>query len=126
MELATFVDYDLTPDSQAVNIRIDDYYLTYNRDKGINAETREYKDEVIVVQKVPDERPWMNGFFDTDLVASLNHYSRTTFTVENYNGGSDPLVIRICDKVSGPPDYMVIAFGLNAVCGEVQSARSNI
>jgi len=111
--LASFVDYDTALSSQAVNIRIDDYYVTYNAARNMNADTREYRNMVVVVQKVPDEQ--ISGYYDSNLVAALDT-ATSTFTVQNYNGAGSNLVIQVCDMVSGSPDYVTVAIGLNADC----------
>lgn len=45
--LATFVDYARTNSSQVVILQVDNYYLVYNRAKGVNVGTEEAKNQVI-------------------------------------------------------------------------------
>jgi len=117
--LATFVDYNLTSLTQYVNIKVGEYFITYNRKKGINMGTKKHEDKVLVVETVPDEKYGAYGYNDTKFVAALDDSMQTTFTIPNYIDDRD-LVIKVCDDmVFGPPDYAVVAIGLDATCPEL-------
>lgn len=53
IQLATFVDYAKTTPSQPVIVNAADFFLQYNRAKGMNNATREMKDVVTVTQNIP-------------------------------------------------------------------------
>jgi len=124
-KLATFVDYNLTTSGQFVNIRVGNYYVTYNRAKGINENTMEYPDKILVVEML--EGPEMTLYHNTELLAALDADTDTTFRVENFNNTNQPLIVQVCETVAGPPDFAKVAVGLDADCdADVQTQSPTV
>ncbi len=60
----------------------------------------------------------MPGVMSTRLAALDN--TTAPFSVLNYNGGSQPLVIQVCSMVAGPPvDYAVVSIGVGKTCSSL-------
>ena len=86
-----------------VIVKIGDLFMMYNRKEGVNAQVTEKGDMVtIVAQSGENQQSWLLGGFseETDEFRSYNWEKK----------GND-LVIKVCDRVSGTPDYArVIVF----------------
>lgn len=99
-----------------VAVKVGDYFVTYNRRKGINADTKEHYDKVLIVQEVPDQR--IPDYYDTDLKAVLdqdsNHFS---VVLEGGNNGRVELHFLVCPG-SSSLDVQRLAIGVNARCDD--------
>lgn len=89
--LVTFVDYDKTLSDEPVLIRVEDFFLQYNRAKSFNFQTEQDLDEVTITQG-------LNASSMSTAVGSLS-MSNKTFTIENYQG-SNTLIIEACAQQS--------------------------
>ena len=106
IRLAAFVDYKLTEAYEPVLVNIaHELYVQYNRAKGINSGTGEYRNTVTVTTK-----PQNGG---SQLVAALK--VGETYTVPDFYGHRRTLVIQVCEGVFGnlfqQPDYMLVSMG---------------
>jgi hypothetical protein len=89
-----------------------DLYMQYNRAKGFNEDTYEYKDTLVIVQD--------NGG-GTMIRATLDKLSETdneALYTRQESGNNNPLRIEICEQVylnsSTKPDYMVVGIGYSS------------
>jgi hypothetical protein len=110
--LAAFVDYDKASSSQYVVANIDDQlYLQFNRAKSFNSDTYEYRDNLVVVQRLPDGT-------GTQFIAGLNGASNRSYRGTFSTGFlTDTLVIDICSWGVGgdtSPDYLTVSVGFGA------------
>ena len=101
IQLAAFVDFDKTRDDQPVIVNIADrFFMQYNRAKSFNAETRNLRDHVIVVES--------NDSGSSKRRAGLNVVT-PMYNLTNYaDSGSDLLVV-VCSDIRGDeetPDVM--------------------
>jgi hypothetical protein len=75
------------------NSQADDYYVMYNRKKGVNSEVVEYGDQVTITKGRAGEQSW--------LVGHLSLYpGQSKLELPNFGGGSVPLVVELCEVVS--------------------------
>jgi len=107
----------------------DDLYVMYNRAEGINYQVAGHRDQVTIVrQNGPNRASWLEAGlgFETDVSSQ--------WIKSNWDGRGRNLVVQICEKVAGTPDYarvIVYLQGLNDVsCGEINpstcaSGKSN-
>ena len=109
MSLATFVDASKLQSLQSqsvVLLKIDDYYLVYNRRKGFNNETGEFPDMVTVVQALDTE--------ESEMVIGLNETEGNN--IYRYtNNASQLIVIQACSRHRGnltSADSIVVAIGM--------------
>lgn len=115
IQLAAFVDFELTKRHQPVLVSIDDkYFIQYNRAKGFNNETRSMADRVTVTA-VSD------GGWQSERKAGLNQLAdESLYVLENYSDSGRDLYIQVCSERPGSytrPDMMVISIGLdNSLC----------
>ena len=72
-------------------------YLTYNRQKGVNIDVREFEDKVTVVRA--------NGRHQSWVEAGLSPRQRYSKSI--VDGSGMALEIVVCERVSGSPDYAV-------------------
>lgn len=111
IKLAAFADYDKTTAGEHyVVARTGNVYLHYNRAKGINANTYEYKDSLTIYQAIS------TGSY---LFAALS-WSGTRLYQRTFSSGT--WRAEICDSVYGDntytPDYLVVSIGFgNSLCG---------
>ena len=108
--LAAFVDASklLSKHEQSVVVlKIDDYYLVYNRRKGYNDETGELPDMVTIVQALNTE--------ESELVIGLNETEGSN--VYRYTNNASQLVtIQTCNRHYGDTttaDRFVVAIGMD-------------
>jgi hypothetical protein len=104
LRVAAFVDYDKTIPGEYVVVRTGNVYIHYNRAKGINAETGEYKDYLTIYQSINE---------DTFLFATLSYPDKPTY--QRTFPGSGTWHAKICARVDEGnqyyPDYMDISIG---------------
>ena len=86
-------------------VKYGDFYVTYNRAKGINYATKEKLDRIIVVQHVADQRNSLK--YETELVGDLGPGESLTF---------GDLKVEVCYHSSWPVTEATIAVGANASC----------
>jgi len=81
-------------------------YVMYNRKEGVNREVQAHGDEVTIVQQKGDNRQsW--------LLAGLGDSSE--WQKQNWDGKGNTLVIRVCGRIWGEPDYARIIIYLKNV-----------
>jgi hypothetical protein len=124
VRLAAFVDYDKTSENETVLVKVlDRFYLQYNRAKGMNRDTGEKRNQVIVTHARED---------GTETLAGLS--VGESFALPAELDIESEVVIEVCDKVSGDrrgPDVMVVGITLGAsLCSSFKAsqpvkARSN-
>jgi hypothetical protein len=71
----------------------DDYYVMYNRKKGVNGEVVEYPDEVIITKGRAGEQSYLIGHLSL---------SQTELVLSNLSGTNNPLVVKLCQFISSP------------------------
>ncbi len=104
--LATFVDYHSTSADQPVVLLVGDYCLSYNLAKGVNAGTEAAINQVSVA---------LSGTGKKSTRLDTLDETTSPFEVSNYNGESQPLVIRVCERsTSGNVDYASVAIGVGS------------
>jgi hypothetical protein len=106
IRLAAFVDYGKTTSgSHYVVVKSDDIYLHYNRAKGINSDTTEYKDDMTIYRETDSA-----SYLFAEVNADENPlYLRST--------GLGTWHAQVCSKVVGDdytPDYLIISIGYGA------------
>jgi hypothetical protein len=75
-----------------------DLYIMYNRMEGVNNETHSHGDKVTVVSaQALDGQTWLEAFITEDNVEGHR------FT--DWDGNGNDLVIEVCERVFGAPDY---------------------
>jgi hypothetical protein len=95
----------------------DDFYMMYNRKKGVNSEVVMGGDKVTIVsQGAVHNRQSL-------LKATLDENSGEQ-RFENWSDGGDDLVVKVCDRITGPPDVarviMYIDDGVNSMsCSDI-------
>jgi hypothetical protein len=93
-----------------------DLYMQYNRAKGFNADTYEYRDQLVIVKDVGG---------GTMIEATLDMDNESVYTRQESSGNSQPLRVEICSQVykndSNQPDYMMVGIGYSTVtlCNQV-------
>jgi len=112
-KLATFVDYDNAKDDEYVVIKVGEkLYFQYNRAKGMNAQTHDRPNELVVVESK------LEG---TELLGGLdgNQFNSTFFQYNNFENSNKTLFITICSRHDGnnitDADYFQISVGLDAI-----------
>ena len=107
VKLAWYGDYSKTTSDEPVIIRYRDVYMTFNRKLGMNQETKEYGDMLLVVQEMPGEH-----HSHTDLIAALGPSSQA-YELE-YNNRNRNAFIEVCSYTpgdNGQPEYLTVAVG---------------
>lgn len=125
--IAAFVDYLKTGGGQYVVANVDDQlFMQFNRAKDFNHDTYEYKDCLVIVQK-------MSGSEGTNLVAALNGNSNPKFEMRLTKSGSSSsrnLIIEICSWGGGNtdrPDYLQVSIGFDkSLCTSNRRLRSTL
>jgi len=123
VQLAFYGDYEKTVYSQPVVAKIgNDVFLTYNRKKGINNETNEYADRLLVVQERinDDGNPYSNL---VDAIPRQNG-KPFAFTMEggyyspisnnNNTNNNNLIVVEVCGYNKGDdngPEFLTVAIG---------------
>jgi len=73
-----------------------DLFLIYNRAKGINADVPAHRNQVTVVEQIADGQPsWVKKALSAG----------DTYFVTNWSRSGKRLIIKVCDIVTGVPDY---------------------
>jgi hypothetical protein len=83
----------------------DDFYLMYNQAKGVNAGVVQHGDKVTIVSTSCLS-------CESTLLASLNENDDGAHTFANWDGTND-LVVQVCERASGAPDYARVIVYLN-------------
>jgi len=85
-----------------------DLYVMYNRAEGVNFEVGGYRDQVTIVHQDGESQPsWLD--------AGLSEEGTSQWTKHNWNGSGNTLVIKVCNIVSGAPDYAHVIIYLEGV-----------
>jgi len=119
VRLAAFVDYDKTTQGlDNVVLRSGNVFMHYNRAKGTNVDTYEYKDHLVIYQNTRD------GSY---LFAALSYPEKTLYK-RSFPQGT--WRAEICDKVEGnlyTPDYLIISvgFGESSLCSKQLGDQSS-
>lgn len=115
--LAFFGEYNLTLPEQTVVVNIgqqrDRIFMQYNRAKGVNAGTRAYPDQVVIVgdegrRESWGEQSWFEGAIGLNPESSSRNYK-----VKSFEGTGHDIFIRVCEEVSGPPDYVRLSIHID-------------
>jgi len=102
IKLAFYGDYSKSNEATPVIVRYQDIYMTFNRKVGMNAETKEYADMLLVVQEMPGD-----FHSHTDLIAALG-VGDNTFLIDS------SAFVQVCSFTPGNdyyPDYLTIVLG---------------
>eukprot|EP00547_Thalassionema_nitzschioides_P002913 CAMPEP_0194199332 /NCGR_PEP_ID=MMETSP0156-20130528/391_1 /TAXON_ID=33649 /ORGANISM="Thalassionema nitzschioides, Strain L26-B" /LENGTH=708 /DNA_ID=CAMNT_0038924217 /DNA_START=123 /DNA_END=2246 /DNA_ORIENTATION=- len=112
-KLATFVDYDKTAEEEHVVIKVGEtLFLQYNRAKGMNAQTYDHPDELVIVE---------NGAEGSKLIGGVDgeEFNTTFFQYNNFEDTNRTLFIAACSRHLGnnrtDADYYHISVGLDAI-----------
>jgi hypothetical protein len=123
--ITAFVDYGKTGNNQYVVASVDDQlFMQYNRAKDFNSETYEYKNDLVIVRKLPGDQ-------GTNLVAALddtdNRIYQTGFTM---NGANKNLIIEVCSSRQGNadrPDFLTVSVGFDrSLCNARRRLRTTM
>ena len=113
VNVAFYGDYKKTTSAEPVIVRYEDIYLTFNRKRGMNEETKEYGDMLLVDKEMPGEH-----HAHTDLITALgvgNNAFQMKFD-DNSNGNNN-IFIEVCSYTSGDyldPEYLTVSVGKKA------------
>jgi len=105
VKLATFVDFDKTENDEPVLIKVlDQFYLQYNRAKGMNIDTEEKADQVTITAE---------GEGGSELVAGLAEGEQ--YTVTKFRGTKRQLIITACEITTNDKgaDIMLVSISLD-------------
>jgi len=96
----------------------DDLFVMYNRAEGINYQVAGHRDQVTIVrQNGHESQSWLEAGlgFERDVSSQ--------WIKSNWDGSGRNLVVQICEKVAGTPDYARVIVYLQGVndlyCGEI-------
>ncbi|CAB9499848.1 glutathione Stransferase [Seminavis robusta] len=116
--LVTFVDYDKPMhQSDVVLIRVGNYYVQYNRAKGINIDTGMNADTVTITYA-------RDHVSDSEAIAGLA--SGQAQQLSNYKGTGLDLVVEVCEVGTAEGASSVISMARQAIFGETLSPYSPI
>ena len=90
-----------------------DLFVMYNRAKGINSQVLGHKDQVTIVSQKGESKP---SFLEAGL--SLDDSDETAssrWTKSDWNGSGKTLVIQLCERFTGKPDYARVLVYLEGV-----------
>lgn len=105
IKLATFVDFDKTKDDEPVLVKVlDQFYLQYNRAKGMNIDTEEKADQVTITAA---------GKGGSELLAGLAEGDQ--YTVGKFRGTLRRLIITACEIATNEAgaDIMLVSVSLD-------------
>ena len=106
LELAFFGEFKLTTADQPTVIKVAGLYVYYNRKKGINADTLEHGDDVLL-HKYNEAHNIARG---SSLVGWLDTDEQNRYTNQTLN-----LAIQVCERRDSfdeiSPDVMVLSIG---------------
>jgi len=107
--LVAFVDYNVTPPTDIVIIRVRNLYVQYNRARDFNAGSREYRNRVVIVSA-----PRKDSSFSNLEAALADNIAISTFAYANFDGTGHDLIFKVCDQVQGPvADYVHLSIHLD-------------
>lgn len=102
--LAFFGDYPLAEEEEPTLLRANGLFLLYNRRKGINNETRDHEDQILIHKLRRDST--IEG---TELMAALDEENR------EYESEVMDVRVRVCGRVdaedASSPDTMIVGIG---------------
>jgi hypothetical protein len=119
LKIAAFVDYDkTTAGREHVLAKAGNIYFHYNRAKGMNKDTYEYQDHLVLYQGTP-----MGSF----LFAALHYPDKPSYDRTFPQGAFHA---EICEQVDGDgsstPDYLVVSIGFGAsLCSQGYQATGS-
>lgn len=104
LKVAAFVDYDkTTAGEEYAVVKSGNIYVSYNRAKGMNEDTYEYKDNLILYQGMKE-----GSYLFSALSYPNKRIYRRTFPQGDFH-------TEICDQVFGDdrttPDYLLVSIG---------------
>ena len=93
-----------------INIKADRYYATYNMKKGINSETGEYENQVVIYKgkDIPFGQSIFQAYFSTEIVANLGQVG-DQFSVAVAGG---ELQIKLCSIDTTGSNGAMLSIGL--------------
>jgi hypothetical protein len=86
-----------------------DYYVMYNRAKGVNSGVVEYGNKVTVVQAANTATQSQQSYIRANLGANQ------LYRVANFAGTGKDLVVQVCAMITGPPDVAQVLVYLDGV-----------
>jgi len=113
LSINDYLNGEATSDDQYTVARIVgqneiDLFVMYNRAEGVNSEVGGYKDQVTIVhQSGKSKQSWID--------AGLSEKGTSEWRKHNWNGSGKTLVIKVCNIVSGAPDYARVIVYLQGV-----------
>jgi len=111
IKVAAFVHYDKAAPDEPVLVNVGDLYLLYNRAILFNRETEQAKNALTVTRRISSGSKRLSGLLETER-----------FTVNNFLGSGNDLVIEVCARVDGGgtngADIMIVRVGLGGTCSE--------
>lgn len=111
-KIATFVDYDITKPDEYVVAKVGDIQFQYNRAKGMNAQTYDKPNQLVIVESTPE---------GSELMAGIDGimFNTTFFQKTNFGDNGETLFIAVCSRHIGDnvtqADYFDISVGLDAI-----------
>ena len=117
VKVASFVDYKKAATDEYVVLNINDqYYLMYNTQKGFNIDTEQKQNQVTVTEGLST---------GTNSLAGLS-VGGTTFTVSNYQGSGQALIVEACKTMTGSSGASIMQISIalgKSVCGTTDSTQ---
>jgi len=121
-KIATFVDYHLVKADEYVLVKVGDLFLQYNRAKGMNAETFDKPNQIVIVESNTGESELIGGLDGEDFYT-------TYFQRQNFTGTGETLFVAICSHHFGDnktqADYFRVFIGLDSLDCSERSGTSN-
>jgi hypothetical protein len=115
VDLAFYGDFEKTTSNEPVLIRYNDIYLTFNRQRDINLETKEYPDMLLIVREVPGQyHAHTNLERAMEVGSSPFHTSWTKTNPTNGKTSKENIYIEVCSYTAGDavsPDRLTLAIG---------------
>jgi len=85
-----------------------DLFVMYNRAEGVNSEVAGHRDQVTIVrQQGSTSQSW--------LEAGLDGSNSSEWTKSNWNDSGHTLVVQVCKRVAGTPDYARVVIYLRDI-----------
>lgn len=126
--LAAFVDYNTTALDQCVLVNVGEsnprLFMQYNRAKGMNSQTRELGDQVVIVRDAGSPSSyWGLPSWREGGIAAGRDDVLPAFRYPDFGGPGVDLVVKACEQVKGPPDYVRLSIHLDdglqrSACGD--------
>lgn len=121
IKISAFVDHDLAvPGKDIIVLKVGNFYMQYNRAKGINQDTFEYKDTLVITQESKSGGA-------TSFVAALDENETLRAEI-----GSKPWTAQVCSKHQGNqnskvPDYLMVSVGFGkSICGSASDKQAPV